>query len=226
MANGGELDLGTAGASGRREYERCKARREAKVDELHPRIGNVLLKLQEAPPQERAWATGAEGEEELAASLEKHCPEALVLHDRRILGRRTNIDHLAVSPSGLYVIDAKRYKGKIVVQRSLFGPEKLLIAGRDKTKLVDGLEQQIAAVRSTLERAGTTIVPVHACFCFLNPEGWLAASELPIFRTLTVRGFPLYTPRKLVKRLNQPGALDPTAVRSIAESLVAAFPAA
>jgi hypothetical protein len=59
-----------------------------------------------------------------------------------------------------------------------------------------------------------------------TPTGWLAASDLPIFRTLTVRGFPLYTPRRLAKRLNQPGELDATAVRSLAESLIAVLPAA
>ncbi len=54
-------------------------------------------------------------------------------------GSRANIDHLAVAPSGVYVIDAKRYKGKIEVRRPLFGKSKLLIASRDKTKLLDGL---------------------------------------------------------------------------------------
>jgi hypothetical protein len=226
MADGGELDLGRAGASARREYERRKAGREARVKERHPRIGNMLLKLQDAPAHERAWDTGSKGEELLGASLVKHCPDLLVLHSRRMPRSRADIDHLAVAPSGVYVIDAKRYKGKIVVQKSLFGPEKLMIAGRDKTKLVDGLERQAAAVSSALEKAGALDIPVHACFCFLNPEGLLAASDLPIFRTLNVRGFPLYLPRKLVKRLNQPGPLDPAAIRSIAESLVAAFPAA
>jgi hypothetical protein len=226
MANGGELDLGSAGASGRREYERRKAQREARVAEHHPRIGNMLLKLQDAPSHERAWATGAEGEKELAASLQKHCPEVLVLHDRRMPRSRANVDHLAVAPTGLYVIDAKRYKGKIVVQKPFFGPEKLLISGRDKTKLVDGLERQAAAVRSAVEIAGSPDVPVRACFCFLNPEGWPAASDLPIFRTLTVLGFPLYSPRKLVKRLNQPGELEAGRVRSLAESLVSILPAA
>jgi hypothetical protein len=226
MADSGELDLGSAGASGRREHERRKAQREAEVNERHPRIGNVLLRLQDAPSHERAWATGSEGEEELGASLDKNCPEVLVLHDRRMPRSQANIDHLAVSPSGVHVIDAKRYRGKIVVKKPLFGPERLLIAGRDQTRLIDGLERQVGAVQSVLERVGVPDVPVHACLCFLNPEGWLAASDLPIFRTLGVRGFPLYIPRKLVKRLKQPGELDATAIRSLAESLVTALPAA
>jgi len=141
-----DLDIGTAGASGRREYERRRAKREDAMRERHPRIGNVLLKFQEAPAHEKAWATGARGEEELAACLARRCPKVIVLHDRRMPGSRANIDHLAVAPSGVLVIDAKRYKGKIEVRRPFFGDAKLVIGGRDKTKLVDGLERQAAAV--------------------------------------------------------------------------------
>ena len=47
--------------------------------------------------------------------------------------------HLAVVPSGVYVIDAKRYKGKIEVRKLFFGDAKLVIGGRDKTKLIAGV---------------------------------------------------------------------------------------
>jgi hypothetical protein len=40
-----ELDLGTPGASGRREHERRRAKREEKTHERHPHIGGVLLRL-------------------------------------------------------------------------------------------------------------------------------------------------------------------------------------
>ena len=35
-----------------------------------------------------------------------------VMHDRRIRGTKANIDHIAIGPSGVWVIDAKRYKDK------------------------------------------------------------------------------------------------------------------
>lgn len=112
-----EIDLGAPGASARREYERRRRKREAATRERHPRIGNLLLRLKSPPASEVAWNTGADGEETLAAHLAKRCPEAIVLHDRRIPGGRANIDHLATAPSGVYVIDAKRYRGKIEVRR-------------------------------------------------------------------------------------------------------------
>src|SRR5213592_1999593 len=113
MAEGQEIDLGTPGGSARQEYERCRGKHEAATRERHPHIGDLLLRLQSPPTNETAWATGAAGEEALAAHLANRCPDVIVLHDRRLPRSRANIDYLAVTPSGVYVIDAKRYKGKI-----------------------------------------------------------------------------------------------------------------
>jgi hypothetical protein len=56
---------------------------------------------------------GAVGEERLGGRLIELAGESLrVLHDRRIPGSRANIDHLAVTPTGIWVIDAKKYKGR------------------------------------------------------------------------------------------------------------------
>ena len=85
-------------------------------------------------PTRSVRATGARGEEMLADSLVRRCPDVLLLHDRQLPGSRANIDHIAIAASGVYVIDAKRYKGKIEVQTPLFGTPKLKIAGRDRTK--------------------------------------------------------------------------------------------
>jgi hypothetical protein len=225
MAKESDLDLGTAGTCARREYERRRARREDATRERHPRIGGLLLALQEEPQSERAWASGAVGEEELAASLARRCPDVIVLHDRRMPGSRANIDHLAIAPSGVHVIDAKRYKGKIEVRKPFFGDAKLVIGGRDKTKLVDGLARQAEAVQSTIDSVAPG-VPVQACFCFVNPEGQSSGTKLPLLRTLTISGYPLLYPRKLAKRLKQPGELGPEQMRLVAEALAREFPAA
>jgi hypothetical protein len=225
MTEGWEIDAGTPGGSARREHERRRARREAKARERHPHIGSLLLRVQAVPRSETAWETGAEGEEALAAHLAKTCPDVLVLHDRRIPGRRTNIDHLAVAPSGVFVIDAKRYKGKVEVRKPFLGDPSLFIAGRNKTKLVECLARQQEAVRSTLA-AAIPEMPVHACFCFLNPARQTGGSSLPLIRTLSINDFPLFYPRKLSKRLNAPGALSDASRLEVAELLVAAFPEA
>ncbi len=51
--------------------------------------------------------------------------QGYALHDRRVPGKRSNIDRLFVGAAGVYVIDAKRYKNADVsVERTggLFGP--------------------------------------------------------------------------------------------------------
>lgn len=212
------FELGTAGAGARREFERRRANREARTREEHPHIGALLLKLQDQPQHEKAWESGAIGEEALAALLARRCGDVLVLNDRRMPSSRANIDHLAVAPSGVYVIDAKRYKGKIEVRKDRAGDEKLFIGGRNKTKLVDALPKQVEAVQAGLALIEKD-VPVIACLCFVD-------GDLPLLRTMTVKGHPLLQPRRLAKRLNQPGNLEREDVLVIAEALAELFPAA
>ena len=185
---------GRAGASARREGERRKARREAGVRERHPRIGGVILALQDAPQHERSWARGAGGEELVEQALVKHCPNVPVLHDRRIPGSRANIDHIAVAASGVWVIDTKRYKGKLQIAKPLFGKPTLKVAGRDQTKLVDGLAKQVALVTAAVADLELDI-PVRGCFCFVD-------TELPLLGTPTINGLSIFGRRGLAKQLN------------------------
>ena len=124
---------GKAGASARREGERRRANREARVRERHPHLGGVILALRDAPQHERSWSRGGGGEELVEVALRKRCPDVAVLHDRRIPRSRANIDHIAVAATGVWVIDTKRYKGKLQVVKPLFGRRTLKVAGRDQT---------------------------------------------------------------------------------------------
>jgi hypothetical protein len=168
---------GAAGASARREHERRKARREEEVLRRHPRAGTLLLAVSEAPQHERRWAHGAGGEELVAEALSKRCSDTVrVLHDRRMPGSRANIDHLAIAPSGVWVVDTKRYAGKIRVAKPLLRAARLEIGGRDRTKLVDGLARQVDAVRAAVAdlAPGTA---VHGALCFV--EGICRCSARP-----------------------------------------------
>ena len=107
------VDPGTPGGSARREFERRQRRRQDRVLAKHPKLGGLILALSDDPQSTRAWGVGAAGEERLGARLTDLAGDALrVLHDRRIPGSRANIDHLAVTPTGIWVIDAKKYKGR------------------------------------------------------------------------------------------------------------------
>jgi len=214
-----DLDIGTAGASARREHERRHANREKRVREKHPRIGGLMLALGDAPTHETVWARGAGGEEHVAKLLTKHLNAGIViLHDRGIPGSRANIDHIAIASSGVWVIDSKRYKGTVAVSNPLFGQAKLTINGRDKSKLIDGLAKQVALVKAVMVELAPS-VPVHGALCFVE-------SELPTFGTLTFNGFPLLYPKRLAKRINASGPLGAERVRAVTTQLALSFPVA
>jgi hypothetical protein len=211
-----ESDQGVPGRSAQREYERRRDRRQLER-RSRSRLLTALVGLSASEKRrlagERQWATGARGEELLAESLAKRCPSVAMLHDRRMPIGRGNIDHIAIAATGVYVIDTKRYRGRIEVVKPLFGAPKLRIAGRDRTKLVDGLTRQVAVVQDAI-RPFAPDAPVHGCLCFVMPTGPLADIGLPLLRTLKINGHRLYYPRRLARMLNRPGPL--TQERAIA----------
>lgn len=163
---------GPAGASARREFERRRDARQRRVRERFPRIGGFLLAVTDEPQSTRAWDTGAEGEQFVGARLDSLVGEDLgVLHDRRIPGTRANIDHIVVSRHGVFVVDAKKYKGRpaLRVEGGLFRPrtETLVVGGRNCTKLVEGVLRQVDLVRTAVDDPA---VPVTGALCFVAAD--------------------------------------------------------
>lgn len=183
----------------------------------HPVIGGALLALGKEPMRERNSATGARGEEMVAATLEGGCrDEVVLLHDRARPRSRANIDHIAVAPTGVWVIDTKRYKGKKVrVRKPWLGEPRLVIGGRDQAKLVAGLAGQVALVAETVARTAPG-TPVHGCFCFVD-------ADLPLLGTPSIAGFPVLHRRALARRLNADGPLSRDAIAQIARELAHVF---
>lgn len=212
------LERGQAGASAAREYERRKAHREERTRAAHPIISDALLAVRGQPQHETAFRRGAAGEAAVAESLERRLEggPAILLHDRRMPRGRGNIDHLAIAPTGVYVVDAKDWSGKVRVATPLLGASKLLIAGRDRTSLIDGLDRQVAAVDDALAPADITIQGV---LCFTR-------ADLPLLGTTRLRGHLLLYRKALAKRLNAQGALSPGAIDALARTLAVAFPPA
>ncbi len=63
------------------------------------------------------WEKGAEGETHTAAALERLGAGWICWHDLKWPGRRlANIDHLAIGPGGIFVIDSKNWSGRIEVK--------------------------------------------------------------------------------------------------------------
>lgn len=216
------VESGRAGSSARREYERRAAKRDARIREAHPRLGGLILALTDEPQSTTAWARGARGEELLGERLAGLAERGVrVLHDRRVPGTRANIDHITVSPTGVHVIDAKRYKGRprLHVEGGLFRPrvEKLVVGSRDCTRLVEGMHTQVGVVRSSLEAAGLLDVPVRGALCFVDAE-WPLIGGSFVVADVTVEW-----PKKLRDRLLAPGAIPDSEVETIHRALARAL---
>lgn len=192
-------DAGVAGASARREYERRKARDEERLRQKWGKLGGIAVALADEKQSTKSWATGAVGEERLGALLDSLASESIaVLHDRRIPGSKANIDHIAVTTAGIWVIDAKRYNGRpqLRIEGGIVRPkvEKVLVGRRDCTNLVDGVLNQVGLV---LELVGD--VPVTGALCFVEAD-W------PIFGgAFTTRGVHAVWPKRLTKLLTESG---------------------
>lgn len=171
------IDHGVGGVSAQNEYERRAQRHQQRTQVAAfgtGIIGEVTASAETEPHHLAAWAKGADGERRLAAHLDHDLAGiATPLHDRRVPKTRGNIDHLVIAHSGVWIIDAKNYTGK--VERRNAGtrrrPEqRLYVKNRNQTKLVDRMEWQFDAVRSAVDTIGFGGLPIFCCLCFTNAE--------------------------------------------------------
>lgn len=217
------VDAGIAGQSAQRKHDRLHDRRETAVRERFPRIGGLLLALSEDPQSTRAWAAGALGERKVGEGLDSLAESGVVaLHDRRIPGSKANIDHIAIAPSGVWVIDTKRYGGEVTKRDKggwLSSDLRLYVGGRDRTKLVHAMANQVAAVRTALGEDWAD-VPVKPVLCFVD-------SQWPLFsRAFVLEGVTIAWPKAVAKLLTAEGPYQPEGIDLIAARLSAQLPPA
>jgi hypothetical protein len=216
-------DLGTAGHSARATYDKLRAGREAGLD---ARLGTGLVRrivgaLTVEPQSITAWDIGARGEELLGEALAA-VPGLRVLHDRRVRGRRGNIDHIVVTRAGVFVVDAKHYKGLIEIRNHgwFFRPDwRLTVGRRDCSKVARAMAWQVEAVCAALEAAGVDpLPPVTPVLCFIEGE-W------PLFGAPNeFEGVRLEDPKSLRKLFDEPAVLAPESIDRLARILSGALP--
>lgn len=215
------LDRGRAGRSALREYLRRKHNHELRTRSEHPLFGGLILALSREPQHQAAFRQGGTGEASVARSLERRTAKGpgQLLHDRRMPLGHGNIDHLAVTPTGVFVIDAKAIRGTVRIAQPLFRAPRLTVNGRGRSKLVDGLDKQARAVRRALEQDGYAEVPVHGALCFTK-------ADLPLFGRCEINGYRLQHPRGVARALNLKGALAAEQIDELTRRLAIAFPPA
>lgn len=173
-----------------------------------------------------SWASGAKGERAVAARLARVTTKGVVsLHDRRIPGSKANIDHIAVGPSGIFVIDSKVVSGKISTRATgpIFnrGPVKLFVGGRDKTHDIEVMARQVLVVRNTLDdmpmSPGISITPMLA----------LVGAEVGFLENpRTIQGVWVGWPKVMARTVSRPGPLSQEDVDRVVRTIAAKLPEA
>jgi hypothetical protein len=158
------------------------------ADTTYTRPGNPGASAQRAyetlARQAEAWALGAAGERAVARRL-RTCRRCVVLSDRAWPGRRANLDHVVVAPSGVLVVDAKAYRGRVelIDRGSFLRPSvRLYVGGWDRTDLVAGVRRQAELVGGLVEAAGPDIEPVtvEPVLCFVGSEWAMPAAQITV----------------------------------------------
>jgi hypothetical protein len=219
------LDRGVPGGSADRRYVTLHDRREADIQARWGRLGGVYRALTVEPQSTRAWAQGGRGERALGGFLEGlHDDETvIVLHDRRIPRSRANIDHVAITRTGVYVIDAKNYTGEVrrIDKGGWFSTDLHLYVGRhDCTKLLAGMTKQVEAVRSAVGQLEELELKINPALCFV-------AAEWSLFtRPFFIEGIWIGWGKALAQRLTASGPFVPEQIGSIARRVAEALPPA
>ena len=213
------IDVGVPGASLDREHQRRKAARKKRDRDRHPRIGGLLLRLAGPVPTTEAFATGASGEREVAARLQRDVGDSVLFLFNRQLGsgrRDGDIDIIAIAASGVWIVDPKKYAGKKV--RANRAGSMFIVDGRRRPHLAESMRRQIDAVTSAVRNGPVSTTPVRAAYCFVG-------ADLP-WTSLAVDGVPALAARGLVKALREPGPLDADARTKLQADLSVRFPPA
>jgi len=113
------------------------------------------------------WRKGARGERATARLLASLGAGYAVLHDRTIPRSRANIDHLVIGPTGVWVIDSKRWHPRT----RLHGVRgRLWVGSRSADHALRGLLYEHAAVRELVRRATGGLVDVGGLVAVHGPR--------------------------------------------------------
>jgi hypothetical protein len=152
----------------------------------------------------RAWRRGASGERRTArllAPLERH--GWAVLHDLAVPGSAANLDHLAIGPGGVFVIDSKQYRGHL----RLDAVGKLWHGRHPLAPTLRAVSWEADQAAQVLPDPGMAVVPIVA----------VHGAQVPWGKVVT-DGVPVVSARRLPSMLRElPAVLGPERVAWLAD---------
>ncbi len=161
--------------------------------------GGAWWRLRFRPsPETRAWQRGAAGERHVARLLEPLVQQGWgVNHDLRVPGSKANIDHVVVGPPGVFVIDAKHYRGRLRLSGDglLWHGRYFLAPTLSATRWeADKLQARIGA-------PDIAVVPIVAVIGATVPYGQVTAHDVTVIPARRLPGLlrslpPTLTPER------------------------------
>jgi hypothetical protein len=152
-------------------------------------------------PDARAWRRGAAGERRTARLLGPLERQGwTVLHDLAVPDSQANLDHLAIGPGGVFVIDSKQYRGRLQLD-----PSGRLWHGRYP------LAPSLRAVSFEADRAAQVLAGPQVVVPIVAVHG----AQVP-WGKVVVDGVPVVSARRLPSMLHQlPAVLGPERVADL-----------
>jgi hypothetical protein len=124
-----------------------------------------------------AWRQGAAGERRTArllAPLERH--GWAILHDLAPPGSTANLDHLALGPGGVFVIDSKQYRGRL----QLDAAGKLWHGRHPLAPTLGAVSWEADQAAQALPDPGVAVVPIVAVHGAQVPWGKVVTDGVPV----------------------------------------------
>lgn len=150
---------------------------------LKSKSGNFLsigeagksLKTAKMPIRKENRSKGIIGEHGVGAELDRIAKEygLTVIHDLSIPKSKANIDHLLISKSAIFLVDAKNYAGVIRTSIDKDGNKKLYVGKYAQTAILIKLNKYAETLRKFLESESVEVrvVPMLAFYNATFKEG-------------------------------------------------------
>jgi hypothetical protein len=143
---------------------RAQAQAQFAVARERSRVRSALSRALDLNTPERAWRTGADGEEAVGARLNKLVPDGWrVLHAVPVGARGSDIDHVLIGPGGVYTLNTKLHPGK----RIWVSPHQVRVDGQVVPYLRNARFEAARASRLLTSHVGWE-VPVRAGLVLLT----------------------------------------------------------
>lgn len=219
------IECGVAGTSNWHGDDRRSTLQERTIKRLGGRgmVGRLVQRLSLTPHATIATARRTFGERRLGNHLDRTLGTfSVILHNRQVGHLSRAIEHIVVSATGVWVIDAKHNVGRVRRRRSALHPGEhdVVVADHNQTSCAYDMTERVDAVRACVASVGFDWVDVHPAVCFTNAT-WGRFTKP--FRT---HGAWIASPKTLTETIGEPGALGPDDMRTVAAVLSATFPAA